>query len=186
VFGSNTIMTGKSKSQKIIRFHFFLFTFLLFNFVLKATLGFGINNTLAIVLKCLLYLTGIVLFFISLRPFKKFAVYFSFYILTPIILALFYFVHGIFFGLLSSLLLTPIMPVQPNYNDGNIKVYSKFNGFLGPCCKYYATQNRLYVFEEFKGTIYTDGGVNFENAKVTLRNDSALIYSDKVYRVKLN
>jgi len=179
-------MTGMSRSQKIIRFHFFLFTFLLFNFVLKVTLGFGINNTLAIVLKCLLYLSGIVLFFMSLRPFKKSGVYFSFYILTPITLTLFYFVHGIFFGLLSSLLLAPIMPVQPKYNYGNIKVYSKFNGFLGPCCDYYITQNRLYVFEEFKGAIYTDGRVNFENAKVTLRCDSVLIYSDKTYRVKLN
>jgi hypothetical protein len=74
------------------------------------------------------------------------------------------------------------MPIQPDYDDGNIKVYSKFNGFLGLCCEYYATQDRLYVFEEFKGTMYTEGGLNFENAKITLKNDSAVIYTDKIHR----
>ena len=172
--------------QRIIRIHFYLLIILLFNFGLKELIGFGLNNTLAIGLKSALYLTGIFLFFRSLRPFKKASIYYSYYIWTPTVLAMFYFFHGIFLGLLSSLLLAPIMPIRPDSNDGNIKVYSKFNGFLGRCCEYYATQDRLYVFEEFKGTMYTEGGLNFENAKITLKNDSAIIYTDKIHRVKLN
>lgn len=172
--------------QKIIRIHFYLLILLLFNFGLKELTGFGINNTLAIGLKSILYLTGIILFFRSLRPFKKASLYYSYYAWTPAILVMFYLLHGIFLGILSSLVLAPIMPVQPDYNDGNIKVYSRFNGFLGRCCDYYATQDRLFVFEEFKGNIYTDGGINFENAKITLKNDSVIIDTDNVQRIKLN
>jgi hypothetical protein len=170
--------------QKIIRLHFFLLILLLFNFGLKEAVGYGINNNLATGLKAILFLTGIALFFGGLKPFKKASIYYSYFILTPVVLAVFYFVHGIFLGLLSSLLLAPVMPLQPDYNDGNIKVYSKFNGFLGRCCEYYITQDRVFLFEEFKGTIYTES--NFDNVKVTLKNDSALIYSDSVHRVKLN
>jgi hypothetical protein len=153
---------------------------------MKEAIGYGINNNVTTGLKGILYLTGLVLFVKSLMPFKKASIYYSYYVLTPTVLVVFYFVHGIFLGLLSSFALGPIMPIQPDYNDGNIRVYSKFSGFLGRCCDYYATQDRLYIFEEFKGTIYTEGPVNFENTKVALKNDSVFIYSDSVFRVKLN
>lgn len=169
--------------RKITRLHFFLLILLLFNFGLKEAAGYGINNNLVIGLKAILFLTGIALFFGGLRPFKIAPIYYSYYILTPVVLAVFYFVHGILLALLSSLLLAPVMPLLTDYNDGNIKVYSKFNGFLGRCCEYYITEERVFPFEELKGTIHTES--NFDNVKVTLKNDSAFIYSDSVYRVKV-
>lgn len=172
--------------QRIIRIHFSLLLLLLFNFGLKELIGYGINNTLVIGLKIILYLTGIVLFFRSVRPFKKASIYYSYYLCTPTVLAMIYILNGIFLGLLSSILLAPMMPIQPDYNDGNIKVYSRFKGFLAGCCTYYATQDKLLVFEEFRGTIYTEGELNFDNAKIILKNDSAIIRTNKIQRVKLN
>lgn len=137
-------------------------------------------------MKSILYLIGIFLFFKSLRPFKLIAAYYSFYILTPTVLAAFYLGGGIFLAIFSSLFLAPIMPVQPDYNDGNVKVYSEFNGFMGPCCGYDVIQNKLYAFEQFKGTISIEERIDFEKAKITLKNDSVFIYSDTVCIVKLN
>ncbi len=113
---------------KSIRLHFLLLTLLLCNFGLNAIVGFGLNSSLIVVLKSVLYLTGVVLFFISLKPFKKIAIYYSFYIMTPVVLVAFYFIHGIFLGLLSSLLIAPMMPVKADYSKDDIKIYSKFNG----------------------------------------------------------
>lgn len=172
--------------KKIIRFHFLLLTLLLCNFGLNALVGFGINGGLTVVLKGILYLTGIVLFFVSLKPFKKIAFYYSLYIMTPVTLAGFYFIHGIFFGLLSSLILVPIMPVKADYSKDDIKIYSKFNGFLGRCCEYYATENTLYVFEKFKGTIYTEEVIDFKKTEITVKNDTILIYANKAYKVKVD
>ena len=159
---------------------------LLFNFALRHVTGFGLNIYLIDLLKGMLYLTGIILFLMSLKPLRIIAAYYFLYVLTPTVVAAFYLGGGIFLAFFSSLFLTPIMPVQPDYNDGNVKVYSEFNGFMGPCCGYYVTQNKPYAFEQFKGTIATDGYVDFRKAKITLENDSAVIFSDSVYRVKLN
>lgn len=171
---------------KITRIHFLLLAIVLFNFVLRQVTGFGLNIYLIDLLKGILYLTGIILFLINLKPFKIIATYYFLYILTPTIVAAFYLGGGIFLAIFSSLFLAPIMPVQPDYNDGDVKIYSEFNGFLGRCCDYDASQNRLYVFEEYKGTIYTEGRIDFEKVKITLKNDSVFIYSDTVCRVKLN
>jgi hypothetical protein len=172
--------------EKIIRFHFLLLILLLCNFGLNELVGFGINSNLTVGLKGILYLTGVVLFFINLRPFKKLAIYYSFYVMTPVVLVAFYSIHGIFLGLLSSLVLAPIMPVKADYSKDDIKIYSKFSGFLGRCCEYYATENTLYLFEKFKGTIYTEEVIDFNEAEVNLKNDSILIYADKTYKAKMD
>jgi hypothetical protein len=172
--------------QKITRIHFYLLGILLFNLAFRGITGLGLNYTLIVLMKGILYLTGIFLFFKNLRPFKMIASYFSLYVLTPTIVVIFYFVGGIFLGLLSSMALAPIMPIESEYNDGNVKIYSEFNGFLGPCCRYYALQNRLYLFEQTKGNIHIGKRINFKEAKITLERDSVFIHTDTVYRVKLN
>lgn len=172
--------------QRIARIHFLLLAILLLNFVLRQVTGFGLNIYLIDLLKGILYLTGIILFLMSLKPFKLITTYYFLYILTPTIVTAFYLGGGIFLAIFSSLFLAPIMPVQPDYNDGNVKVYSEFNGFMGPCCGYDVVQNKLYAFEQFKGTIAAKGNIDFEKVRITLRNDSVLIHSDTVYRVKLN
>lgn len=172
--------------DKIRNLHFALLIILLCHFGMNVFADYGLNNSLTVALKAILYLTGIVLFFVSLRPFKKIAFYYLFYPMTPVILILFYFAHGIFFGLLSSFALAPIMPLKSDYNRDGIKLYSKFNGFLGSCCEYYATEKSFYIFERFKGTIYTEEVIDFENTKVTLNNDSILIYAKNTYKVRVD
>jgi hypothetical protein len=101
------------------------------------------------------------------------------------VLALFYFAHGVFLAILSSLLLAPVMPVEIKYSDTNINIYSKFTGFLGACCEYYVTENRLYVFETFKGTIHTERAIDLKNASIKTKGDTLVIHSDKIYKIKV-
>lgn len=172
--------------DKVRNIHFALLAILVCHFGTSVWVGFGLNSGLTMVLKAILYLTGIVLFLTNLRPFKKIALYYLFYPMTPLILILFYFIHGIFFGLLSSVVLAPIMPVKADYDQDDIKIYSKFNGFLGRCCEYYATEKSFYVFESFKGTIYTEEVIDFDKANVTLKKDSIWIYANNTYKVKVD
>jgi hypothetical protein len=172
------------KFKNIARLHFALLILILFNLTLNTAFGVGISNNILIATKLVLYLSGIFLFFVHVKPFKAIAIYFSFFLMTPIVIAIFYFMHGLFFALLSSLFLTPIMPLESEYSESNVKVYSKFNGFLGRCCSYYVTQNILFVFEEHVGNIDRQGPMDFKTSKFTLRSDSILIESDTVYRIK--
>lgn len=169
-----------SKIQKVVRLHFALLIFVLFNFALHSAIGFGINHNLVTAAKAILYLSGIFLFFASLRPFKAIAIYFSFFAMTPVVITLFYFVGGIFLALLSSIFLAPIMPLESEYSKDNVKIYSRFNGFLGRCCNYSVTQNTLYIFEMHKGDIDTDGSIDFQKSNITLEHDSIRIDPDTV------
>lgn len=173
-----------TKFDKIKNLHFALLILLLCHFGMNISAGWGLNSNLTVALKGVLYLTGIVLFFTCLRPFKKMAFYYLFYLMTPVILILFYFVHGIFFGLGSSLVLAPIMPFKADFDGDHIKVYSKFNGFLGPCCEYYVTKKSFYVLERFAGTIHTQEIIDFENVEVTLKKDSILFSAGSRYKVE--
>ena len=78
------------------------------------------------------------------------------------------------------------MPLESDYNRDDIKIYSKFNGFLGPCCEYYATEKSFYLFERFKGTIYTEEVIDFEKAEVILKKDSILIYANNTYKIRVD
>jgi hypothetical protein len=82
--------------------------------------------------------------------------------------------------------IAPIMPLQPEYNDGNVKLYHEYNGFFGSGVRYYASQNRLFLFEQYKGSLCIEEKIDVEKTKITLEKDSVLISSDSVYRVKLN
>ncbi len=174
------------KFQNIARLHFALLILIVFNLTLNTAFGVGITNNVLIGTKLILYLSGIFLFFVHVKPFKVIAIYFSFFLMTPIVIAIFYFMHGIFFALLSSLFIAPIMPLEAEFSESNVKVYSKFNGFLGRCCSYYVTQNKLFVFEEHVGDIDTQGPMDFKKSKFTLGSDSIIIESDTVYRIKRN
>ena len=172
--------------DKIRFIHFGSLLILICGFAVNIFIGLGLHSGLAVGIKCVLYLSGIILFFTNAMPFKKIAIYYLFYVMTPVVLVLFHFVHGIFFGVLSSLFLAPIMPVKPDYAKDDLKVYAKFKGFLGPCCEYYVTQEKLFLFEEFKGAVRIEGGVDFDDDNVVLTKDSIVVYADEVHRLKLN
>jgi hypothetical protein len=176
----------KTTFYKIRNIHFALLLILLCHFGASILVGFGLNSGITMVLKGMLYLTGVVLFLTSLRPFKKITFYYLFYPMTSVILVLFYFLHGIFAALLSSIVLAPIMPLKADYNKDNIRIYSEFNGFLAPCCEYYVTEKSFYVFEKFKGTIYTEEVIDFDKANVVLKKDSILICAKSTYKVSVD
>jgi len=81
---------AKSKSEKIMlkfqnisRLHFALLTLVLFNLSINTAFGVGANNLLNAI-ELILYLSGILLFFVHVKPFKVITIYFSFFLFTPI------------------------------------------------------------------------------------------------------
>lgn len=169
--------------EKLKRFHFLILLIFIGSFGLNESIGLRLNNNLTIILKGILYLSGIILFFVSIRPFKSIALYYSLFFMTPLVLVAFYFLHGVLLGVLSSVALAPIEPLNPRYNKDGIKIYSKARGFFGSCCQYYATEAKFMLFEEKKTTIQTDEVVDLDNATITVRNDSILISANKPFEV---
>ncbi len=157
--------------QTITKTHFYILIFIILNFASKLFLDFSLNYSIAFFFKIIIYLTGTILFFLNLKPFRKVALYFSFFALTPLIPALLWLFHGIFLGILSSIFLFPIFPNDIQYEKDNLKVYTQFQGFLGACCTYEITQQKFFLFEKHLGEIKYEN-IDFKNFDVKVENDS--------------
>jgi hypothetical protein len=135
--------------NNIYKFHFYLLIFLIAHLVVGKLIGYGFNQSIIFCLKIILFISGFVFFFWSLKPFKKRTIYFSYYFFTPVIAFFGYIFGGVFLvGILGSILLFPVYPKEKAFEKKDIIVYHKFQGFLGACCSYEIYQNKLGVFEK--------------------------------------
>mgnify|MGYP003420320433 CR=1 FL=1 len=92
--------------NNIYKFHFYLLTFLIAHFSVEKLIGYGFSQPIDFGLKIILCITGFIFFFLSLKPFKKMNIYFSYYFVTPVIAFLGYVFGGIFLvGILVSTLI---------------------------------------------------------------------------------
>jgi hypothetical protein len=149
--------------NNIYKFHFSLLFFLIVHFFISKLIGYGFSQQIVFSLKIILCISGFVFFILSLKPFKKVAIYFSYYFLTPVIALLGYVFGGIFLvGIFGSFLLFPIIPKQKAFEKEDIIVYHKFQGFLGACCSYEIYQKKFCIFEKHLKDIKVDGEIDFE------------------------
>lgn len=161
--------------NKIFKFHFFLLIFLIIHSLVSKLISFGFSQPIVFSLKIILCVSGFIYFFLSLKPFKKRNIYFSYYVITPIVTLLGYVFGGIFLvGILGSILLFPIFPKQKAFEKDDIVVYHKFQGFLGACCSYEIYQKKYYIFEKHLKDIKNEG-TDFNENQILIDKESGEI-----------
>ena len=150
--------------RKLYKIHFTLVVLALANFTAKKILEISLNYQLAYAIILGVYLSGLILFFSYIHPFKKVAIYFSAYLLTPLLFLSMFLFGGIFLGIINSITLYPVYPNRIEYQNEEYTVYKKFNGFLGKCCTYEITERHFFIFEEkIKDSILEGEEFNAEN-----------------------
>ena len=169
-------MTDLKIKFRLEKWHFYLLSLVLINFGTGLITGYRLNQNLTFILKVILYLTGLIMFLKTLRPFKKTAIYYSFYAISVVLTGLFFLFGGIFLAILSSLVLFPIVPKQTEYKTETIKIYDRFQGFMARCCSYEVVEPKLYIFEKHLGYINIEKPIdvdkdefNFKNNKITYK-----------------
>lgn len=155
-------------NRDLKKIHFLILGFVLLNFIIQMVTNYGLNTKLIFILKCIIYFSGFSLFFLNRKPFRKITFYYSYYLFSVIVLILFRIFGGIFLGLLSSIILFPIYPKEVKYEKDNLKVYEKFTGFLGACCQYEISENKLLIFEKNYGFIKLEGQIEAEKSDIRI------------------
>jgi hypothetical protein len=159
---------------KLEKWHFYLLGVVLINFGIGLFTGYRLNQNLTFFLKIILYLTGLILFLTTLRPFKKIAVYYSLYAISGVLTGLFFLFGGIFLAILSSLLLFPIVPKQTEYKTETIKIYDRFQGFMARCCSYEVVEPKLYIFEKHLGYINIERPIDADKDEFSFKNNTII------------
>ena len=163
--------------KTLLKFHIISVSFLILNFLCGITFDISLNYRIALLVKILFYLSGIVLFFLNLKPFKKIALYFLFYLISPILLFLSILIDGIFGGILISFFLFFISPPDVRFHDENIKIYKVNSGFFAGCCQYQITENEFVILEKKIGEFKFEENLQLEK--------SIINYDDKNLSIKL-
>lgn len=173
----------------ITKIHFYLLGFALLNFALKSTIEISLNYRFAYLITILIYVSGIILFFWNFKPFKKRAIYYSFYFITPFLTLLFWLFGGIFFAILISTVLYPIYPNQIKAENESIVIYSKYQGFMGACCPYELTEKKYWLLEKKKTEINHHEVIDFRNVSIKSTNGKSQLkikYSKYDYETERN
>jgi len=157
---------------KLEKWHFYILGLVLINFATGITTGFRLNQDLTFGLKVIVYLTGLVLFFTTIKPFKKIVVYYSFYVISCILTGLFFLSGGIFLAILSSLILYPIVPKQTEYKTETLVIYYRFQGFMNRCCSYEVVAPKLFIFEKHIGYINIEKPIDADKDEFSFKNNT--------------
>ena len=135
----------------------------------------SLNYRLTLLIKILFYLSGIILFFFNIKPFKKIALYFMMYVISPVLLFLSILIDGIFGGILISFFLFFISPPDVRFHDENIKIYKVNTGLFAGCCQYEITENEFLILEKKIGEFKFEENLQFEKSKINYNNKSLSI-----------
>lgn len=173
--------------QKILRTHFILIGTVVLNFFCYKLSNYGLNEKALFGFKVIIYLTGIFLFFKTFRPFEKISIYFSFYILTPLIIILGWLGDGILGAVLASIFFSTVSPTDTKYKDENYVINNKFQGFLGSCCSYDIIESKCFVFQKKLKEIRITDEHNFKKCKLNVvDNKINLFITISDYNYKTN
>lgn len=158
--------------------HFVVLIIVVSNDVSQNITNFGFTSCLELFLKILTACSGLILFFLYLKPFKKVNIYFSIYAVSTLLLVIGFIFRGIFWALVMSVILHPIYPDQLAFRKDNLIVYNNYQGFMSRCCSYKVKEQKLLIFEKDYGFFETDGVIDFKTFLIEAsKNEIKVSYS---------
>lgn len=165
------------KLKKVfLKIHLASVIFLLINFFIKTIFGLSLISNLVLIFKILLYASGMLLFFLYLKPFNKLSFYFSLYFFSPIIIGLSWLIDGIFGAILGSVFLFLFMPSDVRFENNEILINKKTGGLLGSCCDYEVIKKKMFLFEEKVVEFNFDEDIYLKKNDVQLRENYLQIH----------
>ncbi|QHT70974.1 hypothetical protein GXP67_32170 [Rhodocytophaga rosea] len=129
------------------KFHFTSMIILIINFLMGIVFKINFNAIVILLFNTIIYVSGIVLLFLSLRHKKLLPLYYSLYIFLPVAVLLAWLADGIFGALLGTIFFALLVPPDTIRQYNNYELRSPFSGVLSNCCSYDIFQSHYLLFE---------------------------------------
>ncbi|WP_062622181.1 hypothetical protein [Flammeovirga sp. SJP92] len=150
------------------------------NALINLLTAYSLEGNIEFGVKILAVVSGLILFFFYLKPFKKISFYFSIYPTIGVLLILGLIFRGIFWALVISVILFPLIPEDKEFEKSGIIISTPFQGFMAPCCSYQIKERQLLIFEKDYGEweLKGEGPIDFEKVKINSNEkEIEIIYS---------
>jgi hypothetical protein len=165
--------------RNLTKAHFYLLLFLLIQLSVDVLTSYRLNQQIISGLIIVLYASGLILFFHTLKPFKLALIYYSVYALTVLSLILVFTIGGLFVAITASVLLYPVYPKAVKYENADIKLYARSQGFLSMCCSYEVVRPQNMLVEKYVGYINLYGSKPGPTALFRWGNEDTLFYQPR-------
>ncbi|MBD8491001.1 hypothetical protein IFO69_19770 [Echinicola sp. CAU 1574] len=142
--------------------------------------AYSLGGNIAFGIKVLAVISGLILFFFYLKPFKKITLYFSIYPLIGVLSMLGLIFRGIVWALVLSVVLFPLIPDEKEFEENEIIISTPFQGFMAPCCPYEIKERQLLILEKNYGKweLEGEGPIDFETVEISSNdNEIEITYS---------
>lgn len=155
-----------------LRIHLATLIILLINFIINAVFEISLIANIRLFLKVLFYISACILFIYYVKPFKKRALYFSFFIFSPFFFFVSWLIDGIFGAILGSVFLFFFVPNDTRFENDQIQINTKFQGFFGACCKYEVIEKKYFLFERKIGEFQFEDNLYFRKEDIQIQKDT--------------
>lgn len=159
-----------------IKVHLISLSILLINFLIHTIFEISLASSLRLVVKILFYISGGILFFYYIKPFKKRVLYFSIYVFSPVFIFFSWLTDGLMGALLSSFFIFFFNPGDVRFENDQIQIKTKFEGLLGACCKYEVIEKKYFLFERKAADFKFEESLNIKKNEVKIQNDVLQIH----------
>ena len=168
----------------IIKIHVCSLILTLLSLASKAFFDVGLIYEADLILKIIVALTGLTLFFYYLQPFKKINFYFSIYAISACLLMVSLILRGVTGGLLASVVLFPVYPDQLEFQQDHVRIYRSYQGFMAACCRYEIREVKMLIFEKKYGRLDSEGKIDFANGRtINDENEIRLSYISGAHEI---
>jgi hypothetical protein len=150
------------------------------NSLFKNLTTYSLEGNIEFGIEILTAISGLTLFFFYLKPFKRINFYFSIYATVGFFLVVGLIFRGLFWGIVLSVLLFPIIPDDKEFEENGIIISTPFQGFMSSCCSYQIKERQLLIFAKDYGIweLEGEGPIDFETVKVNSKdNEIEITYS---------
>ncbi|MGD1848991.1 MAG: hypothetical protein ACFB10_26665 [Salibacteraceae bacterium] len=154
---------------ELLRLHFTALAIAVLNSISKYAIAYSLESRMEMGIQLLTALSGLALFFFYLKPFRRKLLYFSIYALTGFLFSIGLIFRGVFWGMVLSVLLFPVMPNTTRFEKDGIIISTPYRGFLAACCIYQVKERHLLIFERHYDVWYSQGPIDM--ALVNVRSD---------------
>ncbi len=157
----------------LLNIHFIALIIAILNSIVKNLTRYSLAGHIELGIELLVTISGLLLFFLYLQPFKKINYYFSVYAVIAFFLLIGLIFRGLVWGLVLSVILFPLIPDDIEYEENGIVVSTPFQGFMTPCCTYQIKERQLLLFEKEHGVMELgeEGPIDFETMTIKSSED---------------
>jgi len=157
--------------KNFAKIHFIALAIAVVNTIIQNTTSYGLYKNFEYAFEIFVLISGLILFFLYLRPFKILNFYFSFYVVVLLLFISLYLSKSILIGIILMFISYPFIPDTKVYEKDGVIISIPFKGFMGRCCTYEIKERKLLIFEKSYEVFELEHSINFKDIEVISTED---------------